>query len=205
MRVSTFKAITGNYKISDIGVTGALGAGADSVQKVNADGTWGDMYCYLTLEGSGWLEDGWYKEDQITPVDDADVIGEGEALFVTAASEITLTYAGQVITGQPAISVPTGNSMVGNPTPISQIKISDINVTGALGAGADSIQKVNPDGTWGAMYCYLTLEGSGWLEDGWYKEDQITPVDDTDVLDAGDALFVTVASDLTLTFPAALQ
>ncbi len=204
MRVATFKAITGNYKISDIGVTGAAGAGGESVQKVNANGTWGTMYCYLTMEGTGWLEDGWYKEDQVTPVDDTDVIGEGEALFVNATSDIVLTYSGQVISGKPMVPVSTGKSMVGNPTP-KQIKISEIEVIGAVGAGGESVQKVNANGTWGAMYCYLTMEGTGWLEDGWYKEDQVTPVDDTDLLDAGDALFVSVTSEVTLTFPAVLQ
>lgn len=89
MRVPTFKALTGNFKISDIKVNGALGAGSDSVQKVNADGSWGDMYCYLTMDGTGWLEDGWYKADQVTPVDDNDIIGVGEALFVSAASDIS--------------------------------------------------------------------------------------------------------------------
>ncbi len=53
-------------------------------------------------------------------------------------------------------------------------------------------------------YYYMTLEGSGWLEDGWYKSDSATPVDAADILTAGDAFFVTAASDLTLTFPAAL-
>ncbi len=160
MRVATFKAITGTYKISDIVVTGALGGGADTVQKVNADGSWSDLYYYMTLEGSGWLEDGWYKSDSATSVDDTDVIGEGEALFVTAASEITFTYAGQVIAGQPVVQIPAGNSMVGNPTPI-QIKISDIEVTGALGGGADTVQKVNADGSWGDLLLLHDTGGVG--------------------------------------------
>ena len=203
MRVPTFKALIGSFKISDIKVTGALGAGSDSVQKVNADGSWGDMYCYLTMDGTGWLEDGWYKADQVTPVDDNDIIGVGEALFVSAASDISFTYSGEVLSGKPVVSAATGYSMVGNPTPI-QIKISDIKVAGALGAGSDSIQKVNADGSWGDMYCYLTMDGTGWLEDGWYKADQVTPVDDSDVLAVGDGLFISAASDLTLTFPSAL-
>ncbi len=203
MRVATFKAITGTYKISDIGVSDATGLGGHSVQKVNADGTWGDLYYYMTLTGSGWLEDGWYKSDSATPVDDADVIGEGEALFVTATSEITFTYAGQVIAGKPVVQIPAGNSMAGNPTP-KQIKISGIEVTDVTELGGHSVQKVNADGTWGDLYYYMTLTGSGWLEDGWYKSDSATPVDDTDILTAGDALFVTATSNITLTFPAAL-
>ena len=203
MRVPTFKALTGNFKISDIKVSGALGAGNDSVQKVNADGSWGDMYYYLTMDGTGWLEDGWYKADQATPVDDDDFIGIGEALFVSAGSDMTFTYAGEVLSGKPVVNVATGYSMVGNPTPI-QINVSDIKVSGALGAGNDSVQKVNADGSWGDMYYYLTMDGTGWLEDGWYKADQATPVDDSDILTTGDGLFISAGSDLTLTFPAAL-
>ena len=92
MRTPTFKAITGNMKIADIGVTGAFGAGGDSVQKIEADGSWGAMYYYMTMDGSGWLEDGWYKEDQMTPVDDTDVIAAGDGLFVVAGSDLTLTF-----------------------------------------------------------------------------------------------------------------
>ena len=203
MRAPTFKAISGNFKISDIKVSGALGAGGDTVQKIEADGSWGDLYYYMTLDGSGWLEDGWYKEDQMTPVDDTDTIGVGEALFVSAGSAMTFTYAGEVLSGKPVVPVSAGYSMVGNPTPV-QIKLSDIEVSGALGAGGDTVQRIEADGSWGALYYYMTLEGSGWLEDGWYKEDQMTPVDDTDTLTAGDGLFVSASGDLSLTFPAAL-
>ena len=203
MRLPTFKAISGDFKISDIKVAGAFGAGGDSVQKVNADGSWGDMYYYLTMDGTGWLEDGWYKADQSTPVDDSDVIGVGEALFVSAGSDMTFTYSGEVLSGKPVVTVGIGYSMVGNPTPI-QVKLSEIKVAGAFGAGGDSVQKVNADGSWGDMYYYLTMDGTGWLEDGWYKADQSTPVDDSDVLDVGDGVFISSGSDLTLTFPAAL-
>ena len=202
MRVPTFKAITESFKISDIKVSGAFGAGGDTVQKIEADGSWGSLYYYMTMDGSGWLKDGWYKEDQMTPVDDTDVVGVGEALFVSAGSAMTFTYSGVVISGKPVVQVPTGYSMVGNPTPI-QIKISDIEVSGAFGAGGDTVQKIEADGSWGSLYYYMTMEGSGWLKDGWYKEDQMTPVDDTDMLAIGDGLFVSASNNLTLTFPAA--
>ena len=92
MRVPTFKAISGDFKVSDIKVTGAVGAGGDSIQKVDANGQWGDVYYYLTLDGTGWLEDGWYKEDQMTPVDDADILAAGDGLFLSAGSNLTLTF-----------------------------------------------------------------------------------------------------------------
>lgn len=204
MRVATFKAISGDFKVSDIKVTGAAGSGGESLQKIESNGQWGEMYYYLTMEGTGWLEDGWYKEDQTTPVDDTDVIAVGEALFVSSGSDITFTFAGQVLTGKPAVAIPAGYSMTGNPTPTAQIKISEIEVSGAGGSGGESLQRIGTDGQWGDMYYYLTMDGTGWLEDGWYKEDQMTPVDDADILEAGDALFVSAGSDITLTFPAAL-
>ena len=203
MRTSTFKAINGSYKISDIKVAGAEGAGSDSIQKINADGSWGDMYYYYTLDGSGWLEDGWYLEDGVTPVSDTDVIGVGEAFMVTSASDISFTFAGEVMNSNPEVDVPAGFSMVGNPTPVT-VKISQIGVTGADGAGSDSIQKINADGSWGDMYYYYTLDGSGWLEDGWYLEDGATPVSDTDVLEAGESIMFTSSSGLKATFPKAL-
>lgn len=203
MRVPTFKAISGDFKVSDIKVTGATGSGNDSIQKVEANGQWGAVYYYLTMDGTGWLEDGWYKEDQMTPVDDTDVLGIGEAFFVSAGSNMSFTYAGQVLEGKPVVQAPAGYSMVGNPTPI-QIKISQIEIAGATGSGNDSVQKVEANGQWGAVYYYLTMDGTGWLDDGWYKEDQMTPVDDDDILTAGDGLFLSAGSNLTLTFPAAL-
>ena len=203
MRTATFKAISGSYKISDMQVKGVIGAGGDVAQKINADGTWGDMYYYYTMEGSYWLEDGWYKDDAGTPVTDTDVIAVGEALIFTAAGDFTIQFAGQVIDGKPTVSVPVGSSIIGNPTPVS-VAIGDIAVEGAIGAGGDVAQKINADGTWGDMYYYYTMEGSYWLEDGWYKDDAGTPVTDADVLEPGESMIFTSAAGMTLTFPAAL-
>ena len=44
MRTATFKAISGDYKISDIKVEGAVGAGNEYGQLINSDGTWGNTY-----------------------------------------------------------------------------------------------------------------------------------------------------------------
>ena len=203
MRTSTFKAINGSYKISDIKVTGAAGAGGDVIQKINADGSWGDLYYYYTIDGSGWLEDGWYLSDGATPVSDDDTIGVGEAFMVTSSSDFTFTFAGQVIDTNPEIDIPSGFSMIGNPTPVT-VKISQITVTGADGAGGDVIQKINADGSWGDMYYYYTMDGSGWLEDGWYLSDGATPVSDEDVLSAGESIMFTSSSGLKVTFPKAL-
>jgi len=207
MRGSTFKAISGSYKISDIAVLGEDigGAGNDYAQKINADGSWGDVYYYLTDDGAG-VEDGWYKDvfgDEA--VTDADVIAVGESLFVTAASTLTFKFAGEVIAGKPEFVIETGFSMFGNPTPVTSTKISDIEVSGDIGgAGNDYIQKINADGSWGDIYYYLTDDGAG-VEDGWYKDvfgDEA--VTDADVLGEGESVFATAAGDLTLKFPAVL-
>ena len=140
----------------------------------------------------------------MTPVDDEDVIGIGEGIMITAASDFTVTFAGEVVAGAPTVVAPAGFSMIGCPTP-SSVKIADILVKNALGMGTDSAQKVNADGSWGSMYYYNTLEGSGWLADGWYKEDGMTPVDDDDVLAAGESLMISAAQEMKLTFPAVIQ
>ena len=205
MRTATFKAISGNYKISDIKVNGAAGGGADTAQKINADGSWGALYYYLTMDGTGYVEDGWYKDDYGgDAVTDADVLGFGEAFQITASSNFTVTYAGQVVAGNPTVSVPMGSSMAGNPTPV-EVKMSEITVTGASGGGADTAQKINANGSWGALYYYLTMDGTGYVEDGWYKDDYGgDAVTDADVLAPGESLQFTASGNLTLTFPAVL-
>ena len=205
MKTATFKAISGNYKISDIQVAGALGGGSDNAYKLNDDGSWGQGYFYLTMDGTGYVEDGWYKDvfgDE--PVTDEDVLTVGQAFIVSAASDITMTYAGQVIAGKPTVSVPSGASIIGNPTP-AQVKISAIEVTGADGGGSDNAYKINADGSWGQGYFYLTMNGTGYVEDGWYKDvfgDE--PVTDEDILDAGDSMIFASSSGMTLLFPAVL-
>ena len=203
MRTSTFKALNGKYKISDIQVKNAEGAGGDTIQVINTDGSWGNLYYYYTMEGSGWLEDGWYQSDGATPVTDEDAIDVGEAFIVTAATSLSFTFAGQVVEGKPEIPVPVGYSIIGNPTPVT-VKLNDIAVSNATGAGGDTAQKINADGSWGDLYYYYTMDGSGWLEDGWYESDGATPVSDDAVLAAGESMIFSSDAGMTLTFPKAL-
>ena len=202
MRTATFKAISGDYKISDIGVQGATGAGNEFGQLINTDGTWGDMYYYLT-EDEAFVPNGWYKDiDGGTPVTDEDVLTVGQAFIFTSDSDITFTYSGQVIK-QPTYNVPAGSSIVGNPSPV-EVKFSEITVEGAVGAGNEFGQMINTDGTWGDMYYYLT-EDEAFVPNGWYKDiDGGTPVTDEDVLSPADSMIFTSDSDLTFTFPAVL-
>ena len=203
MQTATFKAIEGSYKISDIQVVGAVGAGEEFGQVVNEDGSWGDTYYYLT-EDEAFVETGWYKDmSGDVAVSDDDALPIGQALFFTSCSDLEFTYAGEVISGKPAISVPTGFSMVGNPIPVN-VAIGEIEVTGALGAGEEFGQVVNDDGSWGDTYYYLT-EDEAFVETGWYKDmSGDVAVSEEEVLTPGNSLFFTSANDLILTFPAAL-
>ncbi len=202
MRTATFKAISGNYKLSDIKVEGAAGAGNEYGQLINADGTWGTTYYYLTEE-EVFAPDGWYKDmGGEEPVTDEDVLTVGQAFIFTSDSDITFTYAGQVI-AQPTYTVPAGSSIVGNPSPVA-VKFSEITVEGAAGAGNEYGQFINDDGTWGTTYYYLTEE-EVFAPDGWYKDmGGEEPVTDTDVLAPSDSMIFTSDSDLTFTFPAVL-
>ena len=202
MKTATFKAISGDFKISDIGVEGAGGVGNEYGQLVNVDGTWGNVYYYLTMDGA-FVEDGWYKDATgEEPVTDEDVLTVGQAFFFASDADITFTYAGQVIK-QPSFDVAAGYSMIGNPTPVA-VKISAIGVEGAGGVGNEYGQLVNADGSWGNVYYYLTMDGA-FVEDGWYKdatgEEAVT---DEDVLTPAESLFFSADSDLTVTFPAVL-
>ena len=207
MKTPTFEANNGDYKIADIKVSDDIqGGGSDYVQKINADGSWGDQYFYLTMNGTGYVEDGWYKDDfGGTPISDEDVLGKGEALIITSAGQFDLTFAGQVSSKESAISIPAGFSMIGNPTPV-EVKISSVKVSDNIqGGGSDYAQKINADGSWGDQYFYLTMNGTGYVEDGWYKDDfGGTPVSDEDILSPGESMIYTSASDFTITFPACL-
>lgn len=202
MRAATFKAISGDYKISDIGVEGAAGAGAEYGYLINEDGSWGNVYFFLT-EDEAFVPTGWYKDmggDE--PVTDEDVLKVGQAFLFASDSDITFTYAGQVIES-PTYDVPAGYSIIGNPTPVN-VKVGDIAVEGAAGAGAEYGYLINPDGSWGNSYFYLT-EDESFVPTGWYKDmggDE--PVTDEDVLTPSDSVIFNSDSDLTFTFPAVL-
>lgn len=202
MRTATFKAISGDFKISDIGVEGAAGAGMEYGSMINADGTWGKTYYYLT-EDEAFVPTGWYT-DMFggEPVADEDVLTIGQAFIFTSDSDITFTYKGEVVPA-PVVNVPAGSSIVGNPSPID-IKMSEIEVEGAAGAGMEYGSMINADGTWGKTYYYLT-EDEAFVPTGWYT-DMFggESVADEDVLTPADAMIFTSDSDITFTLPTVL-
>lgn len=92
MRTATFKAISGDYKVSDIGVVGAAGAGGEYGQLINDDGSWGAKYYYLT-EDEAFVPDGWYKDvDGSEAVTDSDVLAPAESMIFTSDSDMTFTF-----------------------------------------------------------------------------------------------------------------
>ncbi len=206
----TFVAVSGQYKISDIKVVGAEnigGVGGEFMQKMNADGSWGQTYYYLKEDGGadvpGWFKDGYAGE----AVTDDDVLLPGEALIVTAEVGFGLQYAGQVATAEIPVTIPdAGFALAGNGTPVT-VKISSIQIEGVDnigGVGGEFIQKMNADGSWGQTYYYLKEDGGadvpGWFKDGYAGE----AVTDDDALLPGESLVVTAEMGFTLKIPAAL-
>ena len=206
MRTATFKAMSGDYKISDIIVSGNIvGGGNDTAVKINSDGSWGQIYYYLTEAGTGWVPDGWYKDDfGGEAVTEEDVLKIGEAFMVSSVSDFSLTFAGQVAKGTVDVIVPAGSSIIGNPTPVN-VKISTIIVEGAVAGGNDTAVKINADGSWGQIYYYLTVAGTGWVPDGWYKDDYGgEAVSDSDTLEPGESMIFSAINEYTIKFPASL-
>ncbi len=204
----TFAAINGKYKISDIQLIGAEnigGVGGEFMQKMNADGSWGQDYYYLK-EDMG-VDPGWYKDaGGGEAVSDEDVLLPGEALIVTAETGFGLQYAGQVATSEISISIQdAGFALAGNATPVN-IKISSIQIEGADligGVGGEFMQKMNVDGSWGQDYYYLK-EDMG-VDPGWYKDaGGGEAVSDNDVLLPGESVVVTAETGFTIKFPSAL-
>lgn len=210
MRTVTFKPVgTAEFKLNDIVVTGAdmTGDGDVYAQKINADGTWcDDMYFYTTEDGAGLT--GWFLDAGASePVSDAVTLKTGEAITITSDnSDLTFTVSGEVIKGVVTVNVPLGASMIGNPTPVA-VALNSVVVTGAdmTGDGDVYAQKINADGTWvDEMYFYTTEDGAGLT--GWFLDAGASePVNDSVMLQPGEAVSVTSDnSDLVFSFPAAL-
>ncbi len=209
MRTATFRAVSGEaYKLNDIKVTGeAIGGYGDVyVQRCDAEGAWGGMYYWLTMNGAG-VEDGWYLDGMgVEPVGDDVVLNEGEGLFLTSTdSSLNLVVSGAVAKGQVPVNCPLGFAMIGNPTPVTT-SLNLVTVSGeALGGYGDVyIQKCDEEGAWGGMYYWLTLNGAG-VEDGWYMDGMgVEPVSGVN-LEPGESVFVSSTdSELLFTFPAVL-
>ncbi len=209
MRTVTFRAVAGGtYKLNEIKITGeAVGGYGDVyVQKANADGSWGDSYYWLTMDGAG-VPDGWYMDPLgDNAVGDGIVLNDGEGLFLTSSdSSLELIVSGEVAKGQVPVNCPLGYAMIGNPTPVAA-SLNLITISGDMvgGYGDVYIQKCDEAGAWGNSYYWLTEDGAG-VPNGWYMD----PLGDEAVsgvnLEPGESVFVSSTdSELVFTFPAVL-
>ena len=84
----------GDFKISDIQVTGAGGYGDVSMQGMESDGSFNENhYYYLTMDGIG-VEDGWYRDiDGSDPIDETDYLAPGEAFCFHADTDVTIAFS----------------------------------------------------------------------------------------------------------------
>ena len=210
MRAPTFKAVGGaGYDLTKIAVEGADGSADVCAQTISAAGEWDGEYYYLTVDGMGVPEDGWYKDvlgDEAVAEDEV-VLPPGGALFVDSQNnDLTLKVAGEVPSGDLDLDVPAGSSQVGNALP-ADVDLTAITVTGAEGSGDVCAQSISAEGDWDGEYYYMTVDGAGVPEDGWYKDaggGEAVEVGDV-VLAPGEALFIDSAyNDLVFTLPAVL-
>ena len=203
MATPTFKVIQGGgYKLGDISVAGAQGYGDFYGQMINADGSWGATYYYLTEDMTG-APDGWYADSWGETSADAVEVPYGSGLFITSTDgTVELTVSGLVPAGKQTITIPVGFSQVGNSLPVG-ISLSSIEVSGAQGYGDFYCQAINSDGSWGDTYYYLTEDMTG-APNGWYVDSWGETAADVTV-QSGEAFFFTSTDgDCTITLPAVL-
>ena len=119
--------------------------------------------------------------------------------------DVELAFAGEVATGTQDAPYALGDSLGGNITPVD-VNIAELGVKGdILGSGDICLQVFDTDGSWKSYY-YLTLAGTFWLDDGWYKDLDGTPVTEEDVLTPGAGFFMTSQNvDIEITFPDPLR
>ena len=207
---------------------------SDYVAFINPNGTFGAKYTYVTpfMAGPEVLDDedliGWWNYDDArlekfeqgkvgsTPVP----FGTGFAVF-TGAADSHMTFSGEVLSDDYGIPLRSGgNTFTGIVCP-ADIMIGKLAATdGEDGWAYDSdyIAMINPNGTFGAKYTYVTpfMAGPEVLDDedliGWWNYDDARMekfeqglVDEKVELLAGQAIAVfTGASNCELVVPSAL-
>lgn len=164
----------------------------NSIQFINADGTWGVQAQYWANYG-GWFD----VLDGDNDINDT-VLPKGGAYYVYATAAATFQCAGEIGLTSFDVTIPAGSSQIGNAIPTA-LTLGDITASTSFDAETDfenSIQFINPDGTWGVQAQYWGNYG-GWFDvlDG-DNDINATPLTESS------AFYVYATADATLTFPA---
>ena len=163
-------------------------SGGGTIQFVNPDGTWGLLAQYWANYG------GWFDFDD-NDVNDT-VLPKGGACYVYSTAASTFMCAGEISLQSFDVTIPAGSSQLGNPIPTALV-LGDITASVSFDAETslqNSIQFINPDGTWGLLAQYWANYG------GWFDFDD-NNVNSTPLTESS-AFYVYATADATLTFPA---
>ena len=197
----TFENIgdSSKFNLSDIVCTKADGSawlrtgaaanacnGAVYVQKIDAEGAYGQRYIYYGKNSSDTFGPGWYvgtreadgsnlvKGDEVT-------LHAGEGLIVySSKTGAKFQVAGGVKLEPMTGDIVTGYSFGGNCTPVT-LNLADVQITKADGSawlrtgaaanacnGAVYIQKIDAEGSYGQRYIYYGKNASDTFGPGWY-------------------------------------
>ena len=152
----------------------ALGDGNINLQTFTTDANADEMFYYLTTEGAGAEQDGWYEEDLTTFATKKFAPGEG-FMFCGGNGAVKLMFSGEVDLSDVVVDVPADFSLLGNIRPMD-CSIQSVIPQGenAVGDGNINIQTFTSDANADEMFYYLTTEDAGAEKNGWYEEDLTT-------------------------------
>ena len=153
-------------------------AGAVTVRKIDAEGSYGTRYAYYSTKATA----GWYDGDTLI---DGNAItftpGEGMIVYCGNANGAILQVAGNVRLEAANINVPNGYSFSGNSSPVA-VNLSDIACLQYNGtawktsgsattkcAGAVTVRKIDAEGSYGTKYAYYSTKATV----GWYDGDTL--------------------------------
>ena len=159
--------------------------GAIYVQKIDAEGSYGQEYIYYGKNASDTFGPGWYVGTREADggnlvVDDSITLKPGEGLIVYSGKNAKFQVAGGVKLEPMTNDISTGYSFGGNSTPVT-LNLADVKIkkpdgsdwlrTGAAANacnGAIYIQKIDAEGSYGQEYIYYGKNASDTFGPGWY-------------------------------------
>ena len=215
--------------LGDIGASEGWISGGDEVKTLTANGAVDKAYTYVSAtDAAKWgCPAGWYLTadvqndliEDLTPYcKNSDSLPLGNGLLVLVGSgTTTLTYAGEVVSGDTPISL-KGNSafnITGNVSPVD-ITLGDIAASEGWISGGDEVKTLTSNGAVDQAYTYVSAtDASKWgCPAGWYLTadvqndliEDLTPYCKNSIpVSAGEAFIVLVGTGTTtITIPSAL-